>query len=539
MKYQTKTNLDNQKLKLIQDSSKIICYHCGGENYSELGIVEEKKRYFCQVCQHQFTEGLPSKYAKSRGLPLGDDVWHASDLGLNPNDYKNDCRIFFVHIHQDWLKETAKKFIRYGATFRKFSTLKAYVSTFNSFSEFLQENYPNLTGEALDRNVIIDYYDFLNKQGLGTAVKRIRISNLRQFFETINLNSWHKIPHYLIRLEDFPRQKKIKPRYIPEEVLAQLNQHLELLPKPVMRMVLVLQETGLRISELVQLSLNCIKQDRNGDWFLQYLQGKFSKEHTIPISREIAKVIQEQQEYIKQNLLCYQPYSYLFCANQQGVNRQNFMAVPYFMSPHTFIRYLKLLAQEKNICAQSGEQWNFQSHQFRHTVGTQMINNGVPQHIIQRYLGHESPEMTMNYAHIHDQTLKKEIAKFHERKVVNVVGEIVDSTTPELDNNLDLHLLKKKVLAQALPNGSCARPIVLGECPHANACLTCGDFRTTLEFLDQHKAQLEETEKLVKNAEENGWKRHAEMNTKVRDNLQKIITTLESGNQELVSGGEG
>ena len=74
MKYQTKTNLDNQKLKLIQDSSKIICYHCGGKNYSELGIVEEKKRYFCQVCQHQFTEGLPSKYAKSRGLALGDDV---------------------------------------------------------------------------------------------------------------------------------------------------------------------------------------------------------------------------------------------------------------------------------------------------------------------------------------------------------------------------------------------------------------------------------------------------------------------------------
>ncbi|MGL6340548.1 MAG: integrase, partial [Waterburya sp.] len=69
-------------------------------------------------------------------------------------------------------------------------------------------------------------------------------------------------------------------------------------------------------------------------------------------------------------------------------------------------------------------------------------------------------------------------------------------------------------------------------------CFTCGDFRTTVEFLDQHKSQLEETEKLVKNAEENGWKRHAEMNTKVRDNLQKIITTLESGNKDVVSGGD-
>lgn len=478
---------------------------------------------------------MPLKYAKSRGLPLGDDVWHASELGLKPNDYKSDCRIFFIHIQQDWLKETAKKFIRYYATFRKFSTLKAYISTFNSFSEFIQETHPNLTWGTLDRNVIIDYYDFLNTQGLGTAVKRIRIGNLRQFFETINLNSWQKIPHYLIRLEDFPRPRKIQPRYIPEEVLAQLNQHLDLLPKSVMRMVLVIQETGLRISELTQLPINCIKQDNNGDWFLQYLQGKLSKEHTIPISRIVAKVIQEQQEYIKQNLLCY---SYLFCANRQGAQPGNFVAAPYFMNPKSFIRYLKLLAKEKNICAQSGELWNFQSHQFRHTVGTQMINNGVPQHIIQRYLGHESPEMTMTYAHIHDQTLKKEIAKYHNNKVVNIAGETVESTNLELDNNLDLHLLKKKVLAQALPNGSCARPIVLGECPHANACLTCGDFRTTIEFLDQHKAQLEETEKLVKNAEEKGWKRHAEMNNKVRDNLQKIITTLSSGNKDVVSEGD-
>ena len=123
-----------------------------------------------------------------------------------------------------------------------------------------------------------------------------------------------------------------------------------------------------------------------------------------------------------------------------------------------------------------------------------MINNGVPHHIVQKYLGHDSPTMTQIYAHIHDQTLKEEIAKYHYNRVVNVTGEVVESTTPELDNNLDLHLLKKKVLAQSLPNGSCARPIVLGECPHANACLTCGDFRTTFEFLDQHKAQLEETE---------------------------------------------
>ncbi|MBK5222747.1 MAG: tyrosine-type recombinase/integrase [Acidimicrobiia bacterium] len=31
------------------------------------------------------------------------------------------------------------------------------------------------------------------------------------------------------------------------------------------------------------------------------------------------------------------------------------------------------------------------AHQFRHTLGTRLINQGVPQHVIQRLLGHASP----------------------------------------------------------------------------------------------------------------------------------------------------
>ena len=139
-------------------------------------------------------------------------------------------------------------------------------------------------------------------------------------------------------------------------------------------------------------------------------------------------------------------------------------------------------------------------------------------------------------SHIHDQTLKEEIAKYHDTRVVNIAGEIVESKTPELDGDIDLHLLKKKILAQSLPNGLCARPVVLGECPHANACLTCSDFCTTIEFLDQHKTQLEETKKIIKNAEKKGWQRQAEMNRRVKNNLEKIIKTLESGDKDIGRG---
>ena len=82
-------------------------------------------------------------------------------------------------------------------------------------------------------------------------------------------------------------------------------------------------------------------------------------------------------------------------------------------------------------------------------------------------------------------------------------------------------------MAQALPNGICALPLPQQRCPHANACLSCAHFRTHKQFLPQHRAQLETTNKIIETAKNNGWQRHLEMNVAVKENLQSIITSLE------------
>jgi integrase len=81
--------------------------------------------------------------------------------------------------------------------------------------------------------------------------------------------------------------------------MMQLNQHLNSLPGPVMRMVLMIQETELRISELLQMPIDCLKQDSQGDYLIHYMNWKMSKEDIKPISQELAYVIREQQQYIK------------------------------------------------------------------------------------------------------------------------------------------------------------------------------------------------------------------------------------------------
>jgi hypothetical protein len=83
------------------------------------------------------------------------------------------------------------------------------------------------------------------------------------------------------------------------------------------------------------------------------------------------------------------------------------------------------------------------------------------------------------------------------------------------------------VLAQALPNGYCGIPIQQGGCPHANACLSCSHSKTTALFLGKHKGQLQETNRMLATAEENGWTRQIEMNKKIKANFESIITVLE------------
>jgi len=84
---------------------------------------------------------------------------------------------------------------------------------------------------------------------------------------------------------------------------------------------------------------------------------------------------------------------------------------------------------------------------------------------------------------------------------------------------------------QALPNGYCELPMVR-TCPHANSCLTCPMFLTAAEFLPQHYAQRQQALQIITAAEANGQARVAEMNKQVAVNLDKIIATLESGEDD-------
>ncbi len=469
------------------------------------------------------TKNLKLLVQSDEQLEFDKDIWDGRKLGADIRPYDVNT-IDFRAISPIWLRQAAKQYIRYSFATLAWATCNSKKKALGYFSLFLAEYRPGCLASDIDRPLIIDFLAYLVSKKLAAITRSNTIIYLNMFFRLCFKNGWLDVGNKaLFDEEDYPKLSKPLPRYIPQEVLEQINQHIETLPESVMRMVLVIQESGMRMGELCGLRFDCLRQDVAGDWWLNYYQFKMKKDHTITISRELAAIIQGQQDYITNHL--NSSFKYLFCGRKPP-RRSHFIPDNKPMKPEAFKHYLHLLIKNNNICDASGRPWNLTAHQFRHTVGTSMINNGVPLRIIQIYLGHETPDMTATYAHTSDSTLKKEIVKYHER-TINISGQVLSAENPELETS-ELQWFKRNVHAQSLPNGSCARPIIKGACPHANACLTCGDFRTTREFLVHHKEQLGQTEKIIEKATANNWQRQLEMNEQVKTNLENIISSLES-----------
>ena len=109
--------------------------------------------------------------------------------------------------------------------------------------------------------------------------------------------------------------------------------------------------------------------------------------------------------------------------------------------------------------------------------------------MVQRYLGHLSPEMTMIYAKTLASTHEAEFLRY--RKLTADAREL-DTDPRDLYDMLQLDKRTDRIL----PNGWCLLP-PRQLCSKGNACLTCDKFATDATFLPELTTQLARTEQLI------------------------------------------
>jgi integrase/recombinase XerD len=281
----------------------------------------------------------------------------------------------------------------------------------------------------------------------------------------------------IIYNDDFPKILQGQSREIPDGVLAQLREHLNTLPTTILRMVVILLECGLRINECCGLPLNCLTCEDKQHRFLHFYQIKSKQEHIIPIVEEaVIKTIQTQQQFIREQHGFESPY--LFPSIKSHL-------LPFKIG--TFTQILNKWAREQNIRDAKGELYRFETHQFRHTVGMRLINDDVPIDIISRLFGRHSLMMTQIYAQKRDEQVAEDLERARRKhKTVDYQGKIVHGDSRA--NAPNVQLLRKGIRGQTLPLGGCGRLLLLGDCDHANKCLTCPSWLTSAEDLPGLKA---------------------------------------------------
>lgn len=461
---------------------------------------------------------LQSKYDDR---PLQDrDIWDLSKL-VGAGYRGGTVTVRFVELQPLWLKVAIKRYAEYCCIADSLSTVSNKINALKHFCHFIdnyRRNNAPISPSQFDRKVIVDWLLALRRKNHSNSVHRGYIGTTKQFIELCQINDWLPIPKtaHLFHPGDFPKVTKPLPRYIPESVTIQIDANIDKMPEPYNLPLRILRETGRRVSEVVTLTRECLQYDNDSDPFLKHYQYKMKKEEIIPISNDLAERIRLKLKQFAEN-----SGDWLFpSANNPSKH----------INEATLLANIKQWGVECKILGPDGRHYNFQTHSFRHTVGTDMVNRGVPLLSVMRYLGHETPLMTQTYAKLHDKTLKETLRKFRNEKEINIAGEVVDELRLDA-NHPDMQGLKKHILEQSLANGRCSLPAQLSACPHANACLDCAHFRTSIEFLETHKIQLLATEHTISFALKNGMKRVVEMNTRIRDNLTNIIAKLEEEQQ--------
>jgi integrase/ferredoxin len=469
------------------------------------------------------------------------DVWRASELphGDLASAYSGEVFIHFERLRQPWLKEASKRWARarlLGDTTPQ--TMRRYVTDLRHFSDWLAAHAPEVAGPALlSRALLEDYLLWVRQQSCWKpATRSHRVVGLRAWLEEQAEDGLAGLPRSaVIHRSELPRVDYRLPKQLPGGVFAQWVDpaNLALLDDEQHRTVaLLLAFTGFRVSSVVTLRRDAREFAPDGHPYLRYFNIKAKREAMLPIAPALSEQLERQEALLAERY----PEGTGWLLPSPPPGQRNGRGGAFHLLPVTIRKIVKRYVSIAQIRGGDGELvLGVHPHLFRHHVGTSMVNEKIPLTVIQKVLDHGSIVMTAHYARLHDETVKQEVWRWHER--VNIRGERIALPT---DGPLQEAAWMKERIAhakQALPNGYCGLPLV-ASCPHPNACLSCASFLTDGWFRAVHEQQHGETHRLLEKARKNDNVRLIEVLERDEQCLSRIIEGLDAIEADQAGGGQ-
>lgn len=251
-------------------------------------------------------------------------------------------------------------------------TLHYYSATINSVIEYIGKEIPHITTE--DLRLYMTNYQSSRKSS------KVTIDNIRRILSSFF--AWLEDEDYIIkspvrRIHKVKSATTIKETY-SDENLEQMRDNCEELRD--LALIDILSSTGMRIGELVLLN----REDINFEERECVVFGKGSKERLVYFD---ARTKIHLQNYLDSRI---DTNNALFVSLKKPFNRMSIGGIE--------VR-LRKMGQRLGIN-------KVHPHKFRRTLATMAIDKGMPVEQLQKLLGHQRIDTTLQYAMVKQSNVK-------------------------------------------------------------------------------------------------------------------------------------
>ena len=281
------------------------------------------------------------------------------------------------------------------------NTISAYRNDLDQFRQFLGSRSVNGSGPTLatvDPPMLQDYVGALRDRKYADATVARKIAAVKSLYSYLTAEG--VVESDPTETLSSPRVGKTLPKALPvreiDELLEQPRKRSTPEAKRDKAMLELLYATGMRVSELVALSLESIEL-RNNLATVRCV-GKGSKERLIPIHEQAVHSLRVYLQDARPELARSKGERGLFI-NRRGerLTRQGFWLI------------LKNYARMANISS------SVTPHTLRHSFATHMLRGGAPLRSVQELLGHANISTTQIYTQLTDEHVRRVYEQAHPR----------------------------------------------------------------------------------------------------------------------------
>jgi integrase/recombinase XerD len=248
--------------------------------------------------------------------------------------------------------------------------------------------------EALSRSSMIE--------GRSAASTARLVSGVRGFYRYLMVSG--RIAANPAGDLPLPRADKSLPRFLAaDEVEALLAAPDVTTPRGLRdrAMLEVLYATGLRVSELVKLSMTEVRRDEG---FLQFT-GKGNKERIVPLGETASDWIDRYTRDARPQLMHGRESPELFLSGWRS--KRGGRAKP--LTRAGFWKLLRVYGRQAKVKS------HLSPHVVRHSFATHLLERGADLRAIQAMLGHSDLSTTQIYTHVLEARLRQVYDRFHPR----------------------------------------------------------------------------------------------------------------------------